>query len=568
MLVAETDAVAPHGLRDGDHGVILSDDPVVELGLEPRQPGTVRLADARHRDAGRPRDDPRDLRLPHDRFRARAAAQRIQFALDRLDLVAQARRILVVLGSDRGVLLGLQLGEPCQQVAGVDALPERQAQARPRLVDQVDRFVRQEPVGDVAGRQLDGGADRLVGVLHTVVLLVRAAQSGQDEDGVLDARLADGHRLEASLERRVLLDPAVLLESGGAHQVQVAAGETGLQDVASIHPPGFAGAAGPDDGVQLVDEDDQLVRAGADLIHQRGEALLEVATVAGARHHAGEVEGDHPLVLQLLGHVAGRDGAGEALDDRGLPDAGLPDQHRVVLGAPRKDLHGLLDLVEPADDGVEPAVPCERGEVGAERVEHRRSGALLPLCGCGGRCADGRRLPHGGGQGVGRHAGGLQHLPGGGVLRDHECEEDVLGVDVGRAGGAGDLVRVEQRALGGRRDGGGVGVERRSGLRKPLLGGVGDGLRVYSDPAHRIGGRLLERHDAQDVQGVELAVAVFECEPSGLGEELLRAPAEEPADVDRARGARTLTREITGEELVERVRAVTVGSEILGHVIS
>jgi hypothetical protein len=61
------------------------------------------------------------------------------------------------------------------------------------------------------------------------------------------------------------------------------------------------------------------------------------------------------------------------------------------------------------------------------------------------------------------------------------------------------------------------------------------------------------------VQGVELAVAVFESEPSGLGEDLLRTPAEEPADVDGARGARTLTREITGEELVERVAAVTVG---------
>ena len=40
-----------------------------------------------------------------------------------------------------------------------------------------------------------------------------------------------------------------------------------------------------------------------------------------------------PLVLQALGHVALDDALGEALDDGGLADAGLADEHRVVLGA-------------------------------------------------------------------------------------------------------------------------------------------------------------------------------------------------------------------------------------------
>ena len=96
----------------------------------------------------------------------------------------------------------------------------------------------------------------------------------------------------------------------------------------------------------------------------------------------------------------------------------------------------------------------------------------------------------------------------------------------------------------------------------------GDGSRVDADAAHGVGAGSCARHHAQDVQGVQLAVAVLEREPARLGEDLLGAPAEEPADVDRARGARTLTREITGEELVERVAAVTVGSEVLRHVIS
>src|SRR5215475_5621294 len=41
---------------------------------------------------------------------------------------------------------------------------------------------------------------------------------------------------------------------------------------------------------------------------------------------------------QGLGHVAGHDALGEALDDRGLADAGLADEHRVVLGTPGQHL--------------------------------------------------------------------------------------------------------------------------------------------------------------------------------------------------------------------------------------
>ena len=67
----------------------------------------------------------------------------------------------------------------------------------------------------------------------------------------------DEHVLEAALERGVLLDVlAVLIERRGAHAVQLAARERGLQHVARIH--GAFGLAGADHGVQLVDEQDDL----------------------------------------------------------------------------------------------------------------------------------------------------------------------------------------------------------------------------------------------------------------------------------------------------------------------
>ncbi len=123
--------------------------------------------------------------------------------------------------------------------------------------------------------------------------------------------------------------------------------------------------------MQLVDEDDELVTARADLVHELGEALFEVAAVAGSCEHPGQVDCDHALAPQLFGHCAVDDGLREAFDDGGLADACLADEHRVVLGAPGEDLDGLLDLVEAADHGVELSVAGERGQVGAELVEHR-----------------------------------------------------------------------------------------------------------------------------------------------------------------------------------------------------
>ena len=93
-------------------------------------------------------------------------------------------------------------------------------------------------------------------------------------------------------------------------------------------------APAPDEGVELVDEQDD-VAAGADLLEHLLEALLEVAAVAGAGDQRAEVERVELLALERLGHVVGDDLLGQALDDGGLADAGLADEHRVVLGAAR-----------------------------------------------------------------------------------------------------------------------------------------------------------------------------------------------------------------------------------------
>ena len=108
----------------------------------------------------------------------------------------------------------------------------------------------------------------------------------------------------------------------------------------------------------------------AQLLQHGLQPLLELAAVFRAGEQRGEVEHEQALVLQRLGHFAVDDALREALDDRGLADAGLADQHRVVLGAPLQDLDAAPDLVVAADDRVELALPRALGQV--ERVLRER----------------------------------------------------------------------------------------------------------------------------------------------------------------------------------------------------
>src|SRR6266545_3490828 len=63
-----------------------------------------------------------------------------------------------------------------------------------------------------------------------------------------------------------------------------------------------------------------------------------------------------PRVLQGLRHLALDDPLRQPLHDRRLADAGLADQHRVVLGAPAEHLHDPLDFLLPADHRIQLAL--------------------------------------------------------------------------------------------------------------------------------------------------------------------------------------------------------------------
>ena len=226
------------------------------------------------------------------------------------------------------------------------------SQLRRGFVDQVDRLVRQEAIRDVAIRQHGRGDQRRVLELHAVMDLVALAQAPQDADGVLDRRLADQDGLEPALERRVLLDVfPVFVERRRADGVQLAAREHRLQHVRRVD--GAFGRAGADHGVQLVDEEDDLPLRIRDLLQHRLQPLFELAAVLRAGDERAHVERDDALVLEAFGDVAAHDAAGEPFDDGGLADAGLADEHRIVLRAAREHLDDAADFLVAADHRIE-----------------------------------------------------------------------------------------------------------------------------------------------------------------------------------------------------------------------
>ena len=287
------------------------------------------------------------------------------------------------------------------------------------------------PVLDVAVGEDRRRAERLVGDRAAVVGLVAVAEAAQDLDRVVHRRLVDADLLEAPLEGGVALEVlAVLVERRRADRLQLAAGERRLEDRRCVDRA--LGRAGADEIVELVDEQDDVAALG-DLLHHLLQALLELAAVLRARHERGQVERVDLLVLQELRNLVRGDPGGEALDDGGLADAGLADQHRVVLRAAREDLHHALDLRLAPDDRVELALGGELREVPAELVEQLRALGLL----AGGRAA--ALLPA---SGAGEHADDLvpdllrvgveveQDAGGDALVLPDEAEEDVLRADV------------------------------------------------------------------------------------------------------------------------------------------
>ena len=366
--------------------------------------------------------------------------------------------------------------------------------------------------------ELGGSDERAVAdadlVMHGVALL----EAAQDGDGVLHARLADQHLLEAAFECGVLLQVlAVLVERGRTDAAQLAARERGLEHVAGIH--GAIGLAGTDQGVDLVDEQDHLAIGLREVVEHRLQALLELAAELGARDERREVEREQALVLEGLRHLAVDDALCQALDDGGLAHARLADQHRIVLGAAREDLDGAADFLVAADHRVELAAAGTGGEIVGVFLE--RLAVLLGI----GRIDLGTAAH--GGDGLFEQllaaTRGLQRLAECALVVERGEEEQLAG-DEGVATRLRGLVGEVEQAVEIGRDGDvaiGLADAREALERRAQL--ALEQIRLDAGLFEQGRAAVLIEQCKREMHGFDGAVIAPDREALGLGERLLEA---------------------------------------------
>jgi hypothetical protein len=221
--------------------------------------------------------------------------------------------------------------------------------------------------------------------------------------------------------------------------VHLAARQRRLEHVACVHCAFCRARA--DERVQFVDEEDDVAFVFDDLVDHFLEPLFELAAILRAGDHAGEVELDDAAIGERLWDLVVDDALGDALDDRGLADAGIADQSRIVLRPPRQDLDRLLDLVGTPDHRVELSLAGHLSQVAAVLVKRRR---LAGLAGAAARFHPADDRPA---QLRVRDAEALQELARLALVVAREREQHMLRADVGRIELARFLVRGEQRSL-------------------------------------------------------------------------------------------------------------------------
>ena len=222
--------------------------------------------------------------------------------------------------------------------------------------------------------------------------------------------------------------------------MQCSSRQRGLEHVAGVHRA--LGLAGADHGVQLVDENDVAAIVLRQFLQHGFQALFEFAAELGAGQQRGQVQRQHALAAQRLGHFVVDDALRQAFDDGGLADAGFADQHGIVLGAALQDLDGAADLVVATDHRIELALAGTLGQV--HRVLGQGLAVGLALCG-GHRLAAAHGVD-GGFQRLLLQAGFLQDAAGRAFVVGQRQQEQLAG-DVGVAPARGFLVGARQHAL-------------------------------------------------------------------------------------------------------------------------
>ena len=115
--------------------------------------------------------------------------------------------------------------------------------------------------------------------------------------------------------------------------------------------------------MHFIDEQDDISFLLGEIVEQGFQTLFELTTEFCAGHQRGHVQRQHALAADAFGYFVVHDTLGQALHDGCLAHAGFTDQHRVVLGAPLKNLDTAANFLVAANHRVQLALLGQLGQV-------------------------------------------------------------------------------------------------------------------------------------------------------------------------------------------------------------
>ena len=199
--------------------------------------------------------------------------------------------------------------------------------------------------------------------------------------------------------------------------------------------------------MHLVDKEDDIAFSGNHFAQNGFQALLEFAAIFRARDKRAHIERQQLLVEEGVRHVAIDDAQRKPLGDRGLADARLADEDRIVLRATRQNLDRAADLLVASDDGIELTLASDLGQVACIFLQR-----VIGILGRGGiRGASLPQILDRAVEGLRADAGIGENLPGLGALVHRQCKQEPLDGHKGIARLLGDFLgRIEETRCGRR----------------------------------------------------------------------------------------------------------------------
>ena len=124
-----------------------------------------------------------------------------------------------------------------------------------------------------------------------------------------------------------------------------------LEHIARIHAA--LGLACADNGMQFVNEQDNLSFTVLHILQHRLQTFLKFSPVFGAGNQRPHIQGKYFLILQPLGNIPPHNPLCQAFHNRRLADTGFPDKHRIIFRLSGEDTDDITDLRVSANHRIQ-----------------------------------------------------------------------------------------------------------------------------------------------------------------------------------------------------------------------